>query len=226
LRQGACRPALTHGKPEPLCTNPTHPRTGGDFPDGNTRLAYVQANATRGGTVLTVDSISRVSVGQVRPQGGGGRARRGSLKIGVCMHPTAPQAHTRTHARTHTHTHIHTCTHKHKHTHSRAPTRARTPHTQLVRVVLDNVKGDLLGALNQRIMAPADSYNNRAKVVRFTSRVAAVYSNPPRRAGRARARARACASGARRGRGVCSKPARPARRLFHPPAPPCWPPAG
>jgi hypothetical protein len=49
-----------------------------------------------------------------------------------------------------------------------------------VRVVLDNVNNDLLAALNGRLVAPFAPYANRNDVVKFTSRVAAVLSNPPR----------------------------------------------
>lgn len=50
----------------------------------------------------------------------------------------------------------------------------------MVRVVLDNVNNDLLASLNGRLMLPFDPYANRNDVVRFTSKVVAVMTNPPR----------------------------------------------
>jgi len=43
--------------------------TGGDFPDVNTRLAYVKANAARGSGTLVVDTLVGLHVGKVRVAG-------------------------------------------------------------------------------------------------------------------------------------------------------------
>jgi hypothetical protein len=49
-----------------------------------------------------------------------------------------------------------------------------------VRVVLDNVNNTLLAALNQGALPPFEHYANRNDVLRFTSRIAAVMTGPPR----------------------------------------------
>lgn len=54
---------------------------GGDFPDANTRLAYVRADAARGSDTLTVDSLAKISVGQVRVCAGVDR----SLQLGAAL---------------------------------------------------------------------------------------------------------------------------------------------
>lgn len=51
---------------------------------------------------------------------------------------------------------------------------------QMVRVVLDNVNNDMLAAFDGRMMPPFDPYNNRADVVRFTSKIVATMTNPNR----------------------------------------------
>jgi hypothetical protein len=52
----------------------------------------------------------------------------------------------------------------------------------MVRVVLDNVNSDLLRSLNGRLaaMPPFEPYANRNDVVKFTSKIVAVMSDPPR----------------------------------------------
>ncbi|KIZ02519.1 hypothetical protein MNEG_5438 [Monoraphidium neglectum] len=87
---------------------------GGDFPNNDTRLAYVTANIIRGSDIVQLDSIAGLQPGR------------------------------------------------------------------MVRIVLDNVNNDMLYSFNQRLMAPFDAYTNRADVVKFTSRIAAVMDNPPR----------------------------------------------
>ncbi|KAI8466265.1 MAG: hypothetical protein J3K34DRAFT_460951 [Monoraphidium minutum] len=50
----------------------------------------------------------------------------------------------------------------------------------IVRLIMDNVDNDMLGALNSRLMPPFEAYANRADVVRFTSKIVAVMDYPPR----------------------------------------------
>ena len=49
---------------------------------------------------------------------------------------------------------------------------------EVVRLVLDNVDGDLLSSLNGRLMPPFSPYTGRGDIVKFSSRVAAVASDP------------------------------------------------
>jgi hypothetical protein len=49
-----------------------------------------------------------------------------------------------------------------------------------VRIVLDNVNNDLLASFNQRLFPPFDPYANRADVVKFTSKIVGVLTNPLR----------------------------------------------
>ncbi len=50
----------------------------------------------------------------------------------------------------------------------------------MVRVILDNVNNDMLSTFNGGLMAPFAPYANRNDVVKFTSKVVAVMSDPPR----------------------------------------------
>ncbi|GBF90605.1 hypothetical protein Rsub_03177 [Raphidocelis subcapitata] len=89
---------------------------GGDFPNANTHLAYVTADAKRGQDTIQVDTLQGLEVGKV------------------------------------------------------------------VRIVLDNVNNDMLASFNQRLFPPFEPYANRADVVKFTSKIVGVLTNPLRRA--------------------------------------------
>jgi hypothetical protein len=128
---------------------------GGDFPDDNTLIANVTANSLRGSNLVTVSTTTGLSVGQVRAPA------RSMLQVlpacnacwalarGGCPGPAAGAGKLL------------------------SPCRCCWL-LQTVRIVMDNINGDLLADLNNRLAVPFAAYTNRTDVIRWTSVVTEV----------------------------------------------------